>query len=303
MEPVSPAKTRIGWVGTGVMGLSMAGHIRDAGYELAVYNRTKAKADPLLAKGARWAGTPREVAAQSDVIFTMVGFPADLRQVVLENDGIIHGAKPGGIFVDMTTSEPALARELCDTLKPRGIAALDAPVSGGDVGARNATLSIMVGGDKEAADAVMPLFQCMGKLIVHHGPAGSGQHTKMCNQVLIASTMVAVCECLLYGYKAGLDLHKVIQSVGSGAAGSWAINNLGPKILERNFDPGFFVEHFLKDMGIALAEAKRMNLVLPGLALANQLYVSVKALGHGRSGTHALMLALERLSNIEMPAI
>jgi 3-hydroxyisobutyrate dehydrogenase len=234
------------------------------------------------------------------VIFTMVGFPADLRQVVLEDNGIIHGARPGSILVDMTTSEPVLARELYDTLKARGIASIDAPVSGGDVGARNATLSIMVGGDKEVIDALMPLFQCMGKLIVHHGPAGSGQHAKMCNQVLIASTMVAVCECLLYGYKAGLDLHKVIQSVGSGAAGSWAINNLGPKILQRNFDPGFFVEHFLKDMGIALAEAGRMNIVLPGLAMANQLYLSVEALGHGRSGTQALMLALERLSNLEI---
>jgi 3-hydroxyisobutyrate dehydrogenase len=241
------------------------------------------------------------VAERADVIFTMVGFPSDVRQVVLEADGVIHGARPGGILADMTTSEPALARELYDALKARGVSSVDAPVSGGDVGARNAALSIMVGGDGEAVDAIMPLLKCMGKLIVHHGPAGAGQHAKLCNQILISSTMVAVTECLLYGYRAGLDLKKVIESLGSGAAGSWAINNLGPRILQRNFDPGFFVEHFLKDMGIALAEARRMGIVLPGLALAHQLYLSVKALGHGRSGTQALMLALERLSNVEIP--
>jgi 3-hydroxyisobutyrate dehydrogenase len=300
MEPVAPGKTRVGWIGTGVMGAAMAGHIRDAGYELAVYNRTRAKAEPLLAKGAVWADTPGEVAGRCDVVFTMVGFPADLRQVVLEAGGVAGAARPGSVLVDMTTSEPALARELYDALKARGIASVDAPVSGGDVGARNAALSIMVGGDREVVEALMPLFKCMGKLIVHHGPAGAGQHAKMCNQILIASTMIAVCECLLYGYKAGLDLKKVIESVGSGAAGSWAINNLGPRILKRDFDPGFFVEHFVKDMGIALGEAKRMGIVLPGLALANQLYLSVTASGHGRSGTQALMLALERMSDVQM---
>jgi 3-hydroxyisobutyrate dehydrogenase len=303
MEMATPGKTRVGWIGTGVMGASMAGHLRAAGHKLAVYNRTRAKAEPLLAQGAAWAGTPAELAAGCDVVFTMVGFPGDLRQVVLEADGVIHGASPGSVLVDMTTSEPALAREIYAALKARGVASVDAPVSGGDVGARNASLSIMVGGDGEAVDALMPLFSCMGKLIVHHGPAGAGQHAKMCNQVLIASTMVAVCECLLYGYKAGLDLDKVIQSVGGGAAGSWSINNLGPRILRRDFAPGFFVEHFLKDMGIALAEAARMGIAMPGLALADQLYKSVKALGHGRCGTQALMLALERLSNVEMPAV
>ncbi|HOB73925.1 MAG TPA: NAD(P)-dependent oxidoreductase [Phycisphaerae bacterium] len=303
MEPVAPGKTRVGWIGTGVMGAAMAGHIREAGYELTVYNRTRAKAEPLLARGAVWAPTPREVARRSDVIFTMVGFPADLRQVVLETDGVIHGVTAGSVLVDMGTGEPALARELYETLQARGVASVDAPVSGGDIGARNASLSIMIGGDAEVVAGLMPLFQCMGKLIIHHGPAGAGQHAKMCNQVLIASSMISVCECLLYGYKAGLDLRKVIESVGSGAAGSWAINNLGPRILKRDFDPGFFVEHFLKDMGIALAEAGRMGIALPGLALAHQLYQSVKALGHGRSGTQALMLALERMSNVEMPAV
>jgi 3-hydroxyisobutyrate dehydrogenase len=296
---VAPGKTKVGWIGTGVMGSAMAGHVLRRGYALTVYTRTRAKAEGLLAEGAAWADSPRRLAEQCDVVFTMVGFPADLRQVTLESEGIIHGLRDGGLFVDMTTGQPALARELYEAFKARGVAAVDAPVSGGDVGARNAALSIMVGGDADAVEAVRPLLECMGQRIVHHGGPGAGQHAKMCNQILIASTMVAVCECLLYGHKAGLDLNKVIESVGSGAAGSWAINNLGPRILKRDFDPGFFVEHFIKDMGIALDEARRMGIVLPGLALAHQLYLSVQAIGHGRSGTQALMLALERLSNVQ----
>jgi len=299
VDPVAPGKTKVGWIGTGVMGSAMAGHVLRRGYALTVYTRTRAKAEGLLAEGAAWADSPRRLAEQCDVVFTMVGFPADLRQVTLESEGIIHGLRDGGLFVDMTTGQPALARELYEAFKARGVAAVDAPVSGGDVGARNAALSIMVGGDADAVEAVRPLLECMGQRIVHHGGPGAGQHAKMCNQILIASTMVAVCECLLYGHKAGLDLNKVIESVGSGAAGSWAINNLGPRILKRDFDPGFFVEHFIKDMGIALDEARRMGIVLPGLALAHQLYLSVQAIGHGRSGTQALMLALERLSNVQ----
>jgi 3-hydroxyisobutyrate dehydrogenase len=198
----------------------------------------------------------------------------------------------------MTTSEPSLAREINEAAKAKGVGSVDAPVSGGDVGAKEARLSIMVGGEKEAVDAVQPLFECMGKTIVHQGPAGAGQHTKMVNQVLIATNMIGVCEALLYGYKAGLDLNTVMQSVGGGAAASWSLNNLGPRIINRNFEPGFFVEHFIKDMGIALDEAKRMGLCLPGLALAHQLYLAVQAQGYGRKGTHALMLALEKIANI-----
>jgi 3-hydroxyisobutyrate dehydrogenase len=239
------------------------------------------------------------VAEHSDVVFAIVGFPADVREVFLGAEGALAGSKPGEIVVDMTTSEPSLAREIYDTAKSKGVAAVDAPVSGGDVGARNAALSIMVGGDAEAVDAIKPLFECMGKTIVHQGPAGAGQHTKMVNQILIATNMIGVCEALLYGYKAGLDLKTVLQSVGGGAAASWSLNNLGPRIIDRNFEPGFFVEHFIKDMGIALEEAKRMGIALPGLALANQLYVAVKAQGWGRKGTHALMLALEQLSNVK----
>lgn len=302
MPGMTPGKTRIGWIGTGVMGSSMAGHLMAAGYSMSVYTRTRAKAQALLDRGAQWAETPRALAEQSDVVFTMVGFPSDLRQVVLGREGILHGLAAGGTLVDMTTSEPQLAREIEAALREKKVAAIDAPVSGGDVGAKNATLSIMVGGDKAAFEAVLPLLKIMGQQIVYQGPAGAGQHTKMCNQILIASTMIGVCESLLYAYKAGLDPLTVIEAIGKGAAGSWSINNLGPRIVRGDFNPGFFVEHFLKDMGIALEEAKRMGLVLPGLALAQQLYLSVQAIGHGRGGTQSLMLALERLSNFQRPA-
>lgn len=292
-----PGKTRIGWIGTGVMGRWMCQHLLTKGYQATVYNRTRDKAQPLLDQGAAWADSPKAVAERSDVVFAIVGFPKDVREVFLSPQGALAGARSGTILVDMTTSEPSLACEIYEAAKAKGVGSIDAPVSGGDVGAREARLSIMIGGDADAVEAVRPLFECMGKTIVHQGPAGAGQHTKMVNQILIATNMIGVCEALLYGYKAGLDLNTVLQSVGGGAAASWSLSNLAPRIINRNFDPGFFVEHFIKDMGIALDEAKRMNLCLPGLALAHQLYIAVQANGWGRNGTHALMLALERLSN------
>jgi len=294
-----PGKTRVGWIGTGVMGRWMCQHIMNKGYKATVYNRSREKAKPLLDAGAAWADTPKAVAEKSDVTFAIVGFPKDVREVFLGAQGALAGSRAGCVLVDMTTSDPSLAREIYEAAKGKGVGTVDAPVSGGDVGAKNAALSIMVGGDGDAVEAVRPLLECMGKTIVHQGPAGAGQHTKMVNQVLIATNMIGVCEALLYGYKAGLDLKTVLQSVGGGAAASWSLNNLGPRIIDRNFDPGFFVEHFIKDMGIALDEAKRMGLALPGLALANQLYLAVQAQGWGRKGTHALMLALEQLSNIK----
>lgn len=296
---IAPGKTKIGWIGTGVMGSSMVGHLMAAGFSATVYSRTKAKAQALIDKGAAWAASPKAVAEQSDVIFSIVGFPSDVREVMLGADGALAGSKAGNVLVDMTTSEPSLAVEIATAAKAKGVQSVDAPVSGGDIGAKNATLSIMIGGDKEVVDALAPCFQAMGKTIIHQGGPGSGQHTKMVNQTLIASNMIGVCEALLYAYKAGLDLPTVMQSVAPGAAGSWSLSNLGPRMMANNFDPGFFVEHFIKDMGIALAEAKRMNLALPGLALANQLYVALQAQGHGRDGTHALLLALGRLSNID----
>jgi 3-hydroxyisobutyrate dehydrogenase len=294
-----PGSTRIGWIGTGVMGTSMCGHLMAAGFEATVFNRTPARMAGLVERGAKAARSPAEVAAASDVVFTIVGYPADVRAVTLGDDGTLGAAKAGTVLVDMTTSDPALAVEISEAARAKGVDSVDAPVSGGDIGAKEARLSIMIGGEAEVVESLRPLFEVMGKTIVHQGSAGSGQHTKMVNQILIASGMIGVCEALLYGYKAGLDLPTVLQSVGSGAAGSWSLNNLGPRMIAGNFDPGFYVEHFLKDMGIALAEARRMNLALPGLALAEQLYRAVEAQGHGRKGTHALMLALARLSSVD----
>jgi len=280
------------------MGRSMCGHLLAAGSPVTVFSRTRAKADPLVAEGAAWADSPAAVARASDIVFTMVGVPADVREVYFGRDGILSALEPGAIAVDMTTTEPSLAIEIASAAVAKGARAVDAPVSGGDVGARNATLSIMVGGDLDAVTAVRPLFERLGKNIVHQGAPGAGQHTKMCNQIVIAGTMIGVCESLVYGAKAGLNLETMLSSIKSGAAGCWTLENLAPRVLKRNFDPGFLVEHFIKDMGIALAEARRMNLALPGLALVQQLYIAVQAQGHGRKGTHALVLALEHLSGV-----
>ncbi len=299
VQRAEAGKTRIGWVGTGVMGRWMCQHAIAKGYAATVYNRSKDKTQPLADLGAKVVDSPKAVAEASDIVFAIVGFPADVREVFLGSNGALAGSKPGTILVDMTTSEPSLAVEIYEAAKAKGIHSLDAPVSGGDVGAKNAALSIMIGGDTDVVEAVTPVFECMGKTIIHQGPAGAGQHTKMVNQILIAANMIAVCEGLLYGYKAGLNLETVFKSVSVGAAGSKALEVLGPRIMARNFEPGFYVEHFIKDMGIALKEAERMNLCLPGLALAKQLYEAVRAQGYGRKGTHALMLALEAISNVK----
>lgn len=296
---IAPDDTRIGWIGTGVMGASMCGHLLDAGYTCTVFNRTKSKTEPLLAKGAIWADSPHLVAEASDVVFTIVGLPADVRKVVLADDGVLIGCKSGAVIVDMTTSEPSLAIEIADRAKDKNVVSIDAPVSGGDVGARNGTLSIMIGGDQRTIADLEPLWSLMGKTWVRQGGPGAGQHTKMVNQTLIAAGMIGVCEALLYGYKAGLDLEKVLESVASGAAGSWSLSNLGPRIIADNFEPGFFIEHFLKDLRIVLDEARQMNLALPGVALAEQLYRAAAAQGHARDGTHALELALAQLSGID----
>lgn len=299
MNTIAPGQTRLGWIGTGVMGRSMCGHLMARGFAMTVYSRTRAKAEPLLAEGARWADSPKGVAENADVVFSIVGYPADVREVTLGEQGTLAGAKPGTILVDMTTSDPSLAVEIAGRAKAKGVHAVDAPVSGGDIGAREARLSIMIGGEGEIVARLQPCWEAMGKTIVHQGGPGAGQHTKLTNQILIATNMIGVCEALLYAYRAGLDLNTVMQSVAPGAAGSWSLSNLGPRMINNNFDPGFLVEHFIKDMGLALAESKRMGLSMPGLALANQLYIALQAQGHGRSGTHALMLALASLSGID----
>lgn len=294
-----PGKTRIGWIGTGVMGRWMCQHLISKGYAATVYNRSRDKAQPLIDLGATFADSPKAVAERSDVVLAIVGFPKDVREVFLGPDGALAGSKSGTILVDMTTSEPALAVEIATAAKAKGVHALDAPVSGGDVGAKNAALSIMIGGEKPVVEAVTPIFEAMGKTIVHQGGPGAGQHTKMVNQILISSTMVAMCEGLLYAFKAGLDVETVLKSVSVGAAGSKSLDIYGARLLQRNFEPGFYVEHFIKDLGIALAEAERMNLCLPGLALTKQLYEAVRAQGYGRKGTQALLLALENISNVK----
>jgi 3-hydroxyisobutyrate dehydrogenase len=299
IQQVEPGSTRLGWIGTGVMGRSMCRHLMDAGFSMSVFSRTKEKASDLIEAGANWAESPKAVASQSDIVFSIVGFPSDVREVLLGDQGAIHGATPGSVLVDMTTSQPTLAEEIDCAARERGLHSVDAPVSGGDIGAREARLSIMIGGEEEVVASLKPCWEAMGKTIVYQGKAGAGQHTKMVNQTLIATNMIGVCEALLYGYRAGLNLETVMQSVCSGAAGSWSLSNLGPRIINNDFDPGFFVEHFVKDMGIALDEAKRLELCLPGLALAHQLYLALAAQGHSRDGTQALQLALAGLANVD----
>lgn len=291
--------TTVGWVGTGVMGAAMLARLQEAGYASVVYTRTKEKAQPLLEAGAQWANSPRAVAEQGAVVFTIVGFPNDVREVYFGDDGLLAGAQEGAILVDMTTTEPSLAQEIYQHGQTQRVHTVDAPVSGGDVGAKQGTLSIMVGGDESVVDAVMPLLEVMGKNIVYQGEAGAGQHTKMGNQITIAGTMIGVCESLLYGHRAGLDLPTMLRSISGGAAACWTLDQLAPRMVQRNFDPGFYVEHFIKDMGIALQEANRLGLSMPGLALAKQLYEATQAQGHGKLGTHALLLALEQLSGVE----
>jgi 3-hydroxyisobutyrate dehydrogenase len=289
----------VAWVGAGVMGSPMCGHLLAAGYPVRVFSRTKQRARSLVEGGAKWCASPAEAAQGADIVVTMVGYPADVRQVVLGGQGVLGALGRGAMIVDMTTSEPQLAREIFGAAAARGVASLDAPVSGGDVGARNASLVIMVGGTREAFDRAHPVLQHLGKVVAFAGGPGAGQHTKMVNQIAIASGMVGVCEALLYAFRAGLDIAKVIETIASGAAGSWSLTNYGPRALRGDFEPGFKVDHFVKDLGIALEEARRMRLSLPGLALAEQLYISATAQGCGQKGTHSLVLALAQLSDVE----
>ena len=278
----------VGFIGLGIMGQHMAGHILDGGYKLHVYNRSRGNAEPLLAKGAVWHDSPGALAPACDVIFSIVGYPADVEQVYLGPEGLIARAKPGSVLIDATTSSPTLATRIATAAAAKGVTALDAPVSGGDVGARNAKLAIMVGGDRAAFERVRPVLDRMGGNIAHMGGPGAGQHTKMANQIAIASTMMGVCECLSYARNAGLDPEAVLKVIGTGAASSFLLNNLGPRMVKGDYAAGFYVHHFIKDLGVALAEAEQMKLKLPGLALAKQLYDRLSAQGHAQDGTQAL---------------
>jgi 3-hydroxyisobutyrate dehydrogenase len=285
---VCKKNTLIGFIGTGVMGKSMAANLMKVGYQVMVYNRTKTKAQELIEKGAIWKDTVAEVAREANVIITMVGYPKDVREVYMGENGIIENAKSGSCLIDMTTSSPKLAKEIYEAAKAKGMYALDAPVSGGDVGAREARLSIMVGGDATIFEEVKPIFEAMGKDIVLQGGAGAGQYTKMSNQIAIASNMMGVCEAMAYAKKAGLDPKTVLKSIESGAAGSWSLSNLAPRMLSGNFEPGFYIKHFIKDMRIALESAKEMGLKTPGLELALSLYEKLAEQGEENSGTQAL---------------
>lgn len=299
---VESGKTRVGWVGTGVMGSSMCGHVMDAGFSASVFNRTVSKTDGLQAKGAKLYASPKEVAENSDVVFTIVGYPSDVHETILGVDGVLAGLKPGAVIVDMTTSDPSLAQEIAKAAAEKGIVSLDAPVSGGDMGARNGTLSIMCGGPTQTVQALSPLFAPMGNL-THMGPAGAGQSCKIANQVTIATTMIGLVEGLIYAHAAGLDLEQYLTAIRGGAAGSKSLELYSSRILKRDMAPGFMTKHFIKDLGIALQECQKMNLSLPGLALAQQLYVSLAAHDEGDCGTQALVLAFERMNHVKLPTI
>lgn len=281
-------QTTIGFIGIGVMGKSMVCHLLQAGYTVYVYTRTKEKANSVIEEGAKWCEAPKEVAKKANIIMTMVGYPHDVEEIYFGEDGLLHVAKEGSVVIDFTTSTPTLAKRIYEEGKKNGIHTLDAPVSGGDVGAKEGRLTIMVGGDEEVYNACLPLFELLGGNIILQGAAGSGQHTKMCNQITIASNMLGVCEAVAYAKKAGLDPEKVLQSISAGAAGSWSLSNLAPRMLKEDFAPGFYVKHFIKDMKIALEEAERLQLPVPGLTLAKRLYDELAAEGEENSGTQAL---------------
>lgn len=289
-------KMRAGWIGTGVMGEAMAMHLIEAGFPLTIYNRTRDKAESLLEAGAEWADCPKDVAIASDIVFTIVGYPKDVESVSLSEWGVLKGLRKDGILCDMTTSSPALAKKIADAAANIGCFALDAPVTGGDTGAREATLSIFVGGDEKACQRAMPCFEALGKKILYCGGSGQGQQAKLANQIAVAGVMFSVCESMLYAQQAGLDVKAWLDLVVAGAGGSNAMNNLGRRILEDNFNPGFYIDHFVKDLGLCLEECRTLGLVLPGASLADEFYRIMQAQGDGKLGTQNLINCLAHLS-------
>lgn len=283
----------IGFVGTGVMGKSMAGHLIDKGYEVNVYNRTKSKADDLVEKGAKWCDSIATLSEKSEIIISIVGYPKDVESIYLGEDGILNSAKEGSIVIDMTTSSPALAQDIYEKAKERNIKSLDAPVSGGDVGAKNAALTIMVGGDQGDYNQVEDIFNLLGKNVVYQGKSGNGQHTKLSNQIAIAAGMLGVAEAIIYAEEAGLDIDKVFNSIEHGAAGSWSLSNLGPRMVKEDYAPGFYVKHFIKDMKLAIEESEKMGLYMPGLLKAKEVYSALSESGYDDNGTQAVIQLLK----------
>ena len=288
---------KLGWIGTGVMGKAMCLRLLEKGYNINVYNRTKSKAQDLIDKGAIYCNSPAEIAENSDIVFTIVGFVKDVEEVYFGDKGLFSAGKKGQIFCDMTTTSPTLSKKIFEKGQALSIETLDAPVSGGDVGAKNGTLSIMVGGKQETFDKMVEYFKILGKSYILEGPAGAGSHTKMANQITIAGTMGGVCEALLYGEKNGLDATTLVNTIKGGAAGCWTLDNLAPRIIAKNYDPGFYIDHFVKDMKIALDECNKLNLNLPTLKLVETLYEKLQKSGNGKLGTQALILALREMNN------
>ena len=295
-----PELRKIGFIGTGIMGAAMAAHLMEAGFEVSVYNRTKEKAEELLRRGAAWCDSPAACAEGKDAVITIVGYPKDVEEVYFGEKGILEHARKGAYLIDMTTSSPELAVRIHEAAAERGLHALDAPVTGGDTGAKAGTLTILCGGEEKDFYAVRPLFEAMGSTIAYTGKAGNGQHTKMCNQIVIAGTMAGVSEALVYAAWCGLDLERMVQTIRPGAAGCWTLDNLAPRVIRGDWAPGFMVDHFIKDMGIALEEAERMRLSMPTLALVKQLYAAIQAQGMGCDGTQALVRALESLAGCRL---
>ncbi len=289
---------RIGWIGTGVMGKSMASHLLKAGYPMTIYTRTKSKAQELLENGAQWAETPKAVAEKSDVVFSIVGYPQDVEMVLLGDNGALQGLAQGGMLCDMTTSSPALAERIAQIAEAKGCMALDCPVTGGDIGAREARLTIFVGGPEQGLARLRPALECLGKTIMHCGGPGMGQKAKLANQIAIAGVMFSTCESLLFAQQAGLNVSEWLEGVAKGAAGSVAMNTLGRRVLAGDFAPGFFIKHFVKDLGLCLEECRRMGLVLPGTAAADQLYRMLMAQGYADKGTQFLTEGLARLNGV-----
>ncbi len=290
----------IGWIGTGTTGKPMVSHLIKAGNNVIVYNRTLSKCDDLTELGAKVCSTPKEVAEKTDIVFTMLGFPSDVEEVYFGEKGILAGVKPGMILIDMTTSSPRLAKRIYDEAKKKGVFSLDAPIEGDDLAARKKTLHVMVGGDEEKFEDIYPIFMTVAETATFMGEAGSGQNTKMANQILIADTMIGVVESLLYAYKTGLDLKKVIEVIGKGTASSWSINNLGRRIIKKKFNPGFYIKHFVKDMGIILEESERMRLALPGISLVRQFYIAAMNLGMENLGTQGIYKVFAKMNNIDL---
>lgn len=282
-------KKNVAFIGTGVMGASIVHHLLQAGYAVHIFTRTASKAQTLIEEGAVWHKTAADATKNAEVVFTMVGDPIDVEEVYFGDAGIFKTAKEGTLVIDLTTSQPTLAKKISTFAAERHIDALDAPVSGGDVGAKNGTLSIMVGGKKEVFERARSIFEVFGQNVVYQGLAGAGQHTKMCNQIAIATNMIGVAESLVYGKRAGLDLDTVLQSISAGAAGSWSLSNLAPRMIKGDLEPGFYIKHFLKDMRIALEEAEQMDLQLPGLQLAKKMYDELAEQGLQEKGTQAII--------------